>query len=164
MYTRLSKVVLVWAVAFFALLVVFNNVTDYESNYTFVAHVLKMDTTFPGNTGMWRAIEAPWAHHLVYGLIILIEAIIAALCCYGGFYLFKARRNPELFNRSKRFAISGLTVGILLWFTGIIAIGGEWFLMWQSQVANSQQAAFRLVMILTAILIYLVQPDDDRGA
>ncbi|SER04199.1 Predicted small integral membrane protein [Nitrosomonas sp. Nm51] len=164
MYTRLSKVALVWAVALFALLAAFSNVTDYESNFTIVAHVLKMDTAFPGNVRMWRAIEAPWAHHLVYGLIILVEAAVAVLCWLGGFCLFKSRHDPVLFNRTKKFAISGLTLGILLWFTGFITIGGEWFLMWQSQVASGQQAAFRLVMILSVILIYLVLPDEERSA
>ena len=51
MYTRYSKIAFVWAIALYALLVVFNNLTDYGSNYQFVAHVLKMDTTFPGNRG-----------------------------------------------------------------------------------------------------------------
>ena len=59
MYTRSSKILLVWAVVFFASLVVFNNLTDYGSNLTFVVHVLKMDTTFPGNRAMWRAIDSP---------------------------------------------------------------------------------------------------------
>ena len=164
MYTRLSKVALVWAVALFALLAAFSNVTDYESNYATVAHVLKMDTTFPGNAGMWRAVEASWMHHLAYGLIILIEATVALLCWLGGIYLFKSRHDPALFNQAKKIAISGLTLGILLWFTGFITIGGEWFLMWQSQVANGQQAAFRLVMILSVILIYLTFPDDENNA
>jgi predicted small integral membrane protein len=43
-----------------------------------------------------------------------------------------------------------------------MTIGGEWFLMWQSETANGQQAAFRLVMIVTVILIYLVQIDEER--
>ena len=75
MYTRASKIALVWAVAFFSTLVVFNNVTDYDSNYQFVVHVLKMDTTFPDNRGMWRALDSPFVHHAMYGLIILIEAV-----------------------------------------------------------------------------------------
>lgn len=57
MYKRSSKVLLVWTVAFFVSLVVFNNLADYGSNYGFVGHVLKMDTTFPENRAMWRAFE-----------------------------------------------------------------------------------------------------------
>ena len=59
MVTRLTKILLVWAIAFFATLVVFNNLTDHELQLPLVAHVLAMDTTFPGNSGMWRAIDSP---------------------------------------------------------------------------------------------------------
>lgn len=159
MVMRLSKLVLVWAVAFFASLAAFSNITDYNSNYTLVAHVLKMDTTFPDNNGMLRSIEASWIHHLIFCLIIFVEAIVAALCWLGGFRLFRSRHDHVRFNQEKKLAILGLTLGVLLWFTGFMTIGGEWFLMWQSQVANGQQAAFRLVVILSVILIYLIQPD-----
>lgn len=47
------------AVGLFYLLVVFNNLTDYNSNYQLVHHVLMMDSTFPGNAGMWRAMGFP---------------------------------------------------------------------------------------------------------
>jgi predicted small integral membrane protein len=58
MMLRLAKVLLVAVVAFFYTLVVFNNLTDYSSNYQFVQHVLLMDSTFPGNHGMWRAVHS----------------------------------------------------------------------------------------------------------
>jgi predicted small integral membrane protein len=57
MALRLSKSLLILSVAFFYILVVLNNTTDYNSNYQFVRHVLQMDSTFPGNHGMWRAIN-----------------------------------------------------------------------------------------------------------
>lgn len=79
MYIRLSKVCLVFAVAFFASLVVFNNLTDYGSNYTFVYHVLKMDTTFPNNGGMWRAIDYPYLYSLFYNVLIVIVCL-SRLC------------------------------------------------------------------------------------
>jgi len=40
------------AVALYYLVVAFNNLTDYNSNYQFVHHVLLMDSTFPGNHGL----------------------------------------------------------------------------------------------------------------
>ena len=146
---------MVLAFALYALLVAFNNLTDYNSNFTLVAHVLMMDTTFPGNQGLWRAI-----HHTVYGLIIGTEIMIAALCRLGGLRLYRSIQNPAAFNQAKGLAILGLTLGFLLWFTGFMTIGGEWFLMWQSETANGQQAAFRLVMIIAVILIYLTQADE----
>ncbi|QOJ20630.1 MAG: DUF2165 domain-containing protein [Gammaproteobacteria bacterium] len=163
MHTRLSKLVMVLAFALYASLVAFGNLTDYNSNFTLVAHVLMMDTTFPGNRGLWRAIHSPFVHHVVYGFIIGTEIVIAALCWWGGFRLYKNIKDPAAFNRAKDLAILGLTLGFLLWFTGFMTIGGEWFSMWQSEVANGQQAAFRLVMIIAVILIHLVQADEEKN-
>ncbi len=164
MYTRLSKIILVWAIALFASLAAFSNLADYNSNFEIISHVLKMDTTFPDNQGLWRAIESPLIHHIIYGLIIFVEIIVALLCWLGGYRLLKSIQNPATFNQAKKFAILGLTLGFILWFTGFMTIGGEWFLMWQSDVANGQQAAFRLVVIIGILLIYLVHPDEDRHA
>ena len=162
--TRSSKVLLVWAVAFFASLVVFNNLTDYDSNFNFVVHVLKMDTTFPGNRAMWRAIHFPSVHHAIYWLIIFVEAVIAVLCWMGGFRLFRSINDATRFNKAKGVAIIGVTLGIILWFTGFFTLGGEWFLMWQSKTWNGQEAAFRLVVILGIVLLYLIQPDGQSDA
>src|SRR5918994_6470166 len=49
MARRYAKILMVLALAAFAFLVTFNNITDYGSNFAFVQHVLSMDTTFPGN-------------------------------------------------------------------------------------------------------------------
>ncbi len=161
MYTRLSKVVLVWSVALFTSLVACNNLTDYASNFTIVQHVLTMDTTFPDNRGLWRALESPVVHHMLYGVIILTEFVIAGLCGLGGWRLYPNIKHPAAFNQAKKLAILGLTLGFILWFTGFMTIGGEWFLMWQSEVANGQQAAFRLVMIIGIVLVYLIQTDEE---
>jgi predicted small integral membrane protein len=45
--TRLVKTVMVASPALFALLVAFDDLVDYGSNYEFVRHTLSMDTTFP---------------------------------------------------------------------------------------------------------------------
>ena len=164
MFTRYSKISIVWAIALNASLVAFNNLTDYDSNYWFVVHVLKMDTTFPDNQGMWRAINASSLHHLLYWVIILVEIMIAVLCWWGGARLFRAKHDALKFNQAKGIAIAGLTLGIVLWFTGFITVGGEWFLMWQSDVWNGSQAAFRLIVVLGITLLYLVRPDTAQDA
>lgn len=164
MYTRYSKIILVWAIALFATLVVFNNVTDYGSNYAFVFHVLKMDTTFPGNNGMWRSIDSPVLYHTAYIFIILLETVVAMLCWAGGFRLLKAVNDVNNFNKSKGTAILGLMVGIILWFTVFITIAGEWFLMWQSKIWNGQDPAFRLTVIIGMVLFHLCMTDNEKNA
>jgi predicted small integral membrane protein len=110
---RCSKILLVASVALFTTLVVFNNITDYGSNYAFVEHVLRMDTTFPNNKGMWRAITSPTLHHAAYMLIILVEGITALFCWAGAIKLLGALRKGVIeFNRAKNVAIAGLTLDV----------------------------------------------------
>jgi len=147
-------------VALFSSLVVFNNVTDYNSNFQFVRHVLEMDTTFDGNRGLWRAIHAPWLHHLAYLAIIAAETAVAGLAWLAAARLWAVRRDAARFNRSKGPAIAALTLGVGLWFAGFIAVGGEWFLMWQSEVWNGQQAAFRIAAVFLLILLFVARPEE----
>lgn len=162
MAAKLSKVSLIWAIALFASLAAVGNISDYESNFKFVSHTLKMDTTYPDNKEMWRAIDNPIVHHLAYGFIILTELVIAILCWLGGYRLARTIKKHGDFNKAKGMATLGLTLGFLLWFTGFMTIGGEWFLMWQSEVANAQQSAFRLVLIIGVTLVYLALPDGEN--
>src|SRR5215470_18834442 len=59
MILRTAKLLLVCALAFYYTLVVLDNIIDYDSNFQFVRHVLMMDSTFPGNHLIWRAINSP---------------------------------------------------------------------------------------------------------
>ena len=68
---RLVKTAMVASTALFALLVAYNNLADYNSNYEFVRHTLSMDTTFPDNALKGRAITSPILWMLAYWSIIL---------------------------------------------------------------------------------------------
>lgn len=165
MLPRLSKIALVASVALFLAIVVFNNLTDYSSNFEFVRHVLNMSTTFPGNQGMWRAIEAPAMHHAFYAGIILWEFASTVVIAVGALKLWSARgASAADWQRAKSIATAGLVLNLLLWFLAFITIGGEWFLMWQSAKWNGQNAAFRMFACLGLILIFLQQRDDEPAA
>ena len=108
---RLAKIALAAGVGLYLALVVFNNLTDYGSNYQFVHHVLAMDTTFPGNAGMWRAIDAPWIYHAFFASIILWEAIACGCTFAGAWRLWTLRASSAAaFNLGKRIAIAGLAI------------------------------------------------------
>ncbi len=92
MTTRYAKILLSLALAAFAVMVTFNNISDYGSNFAFVSHVLSMDTTFAGNTAMYRAITTPSLWHAAYWLIILGEGLTGALLAYGALSLWRARK------------------------------------------------------------------------
>jgi predicted small integral membrane protein len=162
MILRAAKISLVFAVALFYTLVVLNNLTDYNSNYQFVRHVLMMDSTFPGNHGMWRALNQPALHTAFYLSIIAWEFITMLLCWWGALRLVKSLRSPAAaFQQAKNIAIAALTLGLLMWLVAFLTVGGEWFLMWQSKSWNGQDEAFRMFAVLSLVLLLLLQPDPD---
>ena len=165
---RLAKIALLAAAAFALSLIVFNNLVDYSSNYGFVQHVLSMDSLFSGEAQAWRAFRDPtpadnsyWFHHAFYIAIIGWEALACALLVAGTWKLWQHRAaGAAAFNAAKGPGVLGLTVSMLLWFVAFISIGGEWFLMWQSQTWNGQDAAFRMFACLGIVLLFLNQNDE----
>ena len=159
---RLSKIALVTAAGLFCLLVGYNNIVDYGSNFMFVQHVLTMDTTFPDNAlRTSRAILDPQLHHAAYWIIIAAELAVGALCIAGALRLLAhLGASAERFNAAKSLAVLGLAGSMLFWFFGFMVVGGEWFQMWQSQIWNGQQPAFRFIGSIGLILIFLSL--DDR--
>lgn len=162
MMIRLSKIAMVLAMALFASLVSFGNITDYQTNFAFVHHVFLMDTTFPGNSMTYRAIESPFIQHAGYIFIIALETATALLCWIGGFKLWQALKGDNVaFRRAKKYAIAGLTLGFLTWQVGFMSVGGEWFGMWMSKEWNGVPDASRFFTTLLLVLIYVVMSNDD---
>jgi len=160
---RVAKMLLVFAVALFYTFVVLNNTTDYDSNYQFVRHVLMMDSTFPNNRGMWRAINSPAWHTAFYISIIGWETLTMILCWWGGISLLaKLQAPPEAFHSAKRAAIAGLACALLMWLIAFLSVGGEWFLMWQSKTWNGQDAAFRMFTVIGITLLLVALPEQQR--
>ncbi|GAB2557982.1 DUF2165 family protein [Rhodanobacter koreensis] len=162
MIVRLSKIFLLASITLWLALVAFGNITDYGSNWLFVQHVLAMDSIFPGAGIHYRAIHSAWLQHIAYLSIIAVEVLAAVLCGAGTWQMWCARSMPAAaFRRARRFAVAGLTAGLLLWLGGFMAIGGEWFGMWMSTQWNGLASAFRYVVVLLLALSYLGQHDDE---
>jgi len=164
MTLRAAKMLLVFSVAIFYTFVVLNNTTDYDSNYQFVRHVLMMDSTFPGNHGMWRAINSPALHTAFYISIIAWEALTMILCWWGGARMAAALGSAEAFGRTKNLAIAALTLSLLMWSVAFLSVGGEWFLMWQSKSWNGQDAAFRMFTVNGIVLLLVALKDEEEHA
>lgn len=155
---RFVKALAVAGIALMAFLIAFDNITDYYSNYSFVAHVLKMDTTFPGSNIHYRSISNDFIFHASYIFIIAMESLMAFCCIKGSWLLFKnLKSEAAIFNASKNWAIAGITIGIIIWFLGFEVIGGEWFAMWQSITWNGLGAAERVLgfLMITLVLLHL---------
>lgn len=162
MIIRLSKILLVAAVAFYCTLVAFGNITDYWSNFPAVERALMMKEIFPSSTISYRAISSPILIHLAFIVIITMETLTALLCVLGAWNLFKARKKDAVvFNQAKNGAIIGLTLGFLTWQVLFMSIGGEWFGLWMSSLLNGAiSTAFHIFMVMISVLIYVVIKDE----
>jgi predicted small integral membrane protein len=140
--------VLTGILALYIALVAVGNITDFGTNQQFVRHVLAMDTTFKDHDLMWRAVTSTGVQDAAYVLIIVWETVAALLLIWGT-YLW-ARRGQEL---ARRVSTYGLLMLLLLFGAGFIAIGGEWFAMWQSKAWNGLDAATRVFLLSSVALI-----------
>ena len=92
MLSRLGKTLLTSTLALYFLLVAFNNIIDYDTNFKFVEHVLRMDSIPADAHVQWRAIRSPQLHHVAYWTIILWELLTGCICGLGAKRLLSALR------------------------------------------------------------------------
>ncbi|WP_317443904.1 DUF2165 domain-containing protein [Streptomyces collinus] len=155
----LAAGVLTGILGLYIALVALGNITDFGTNQQFVRHVLAMDTTFKDDDLMWRAVTSTALEDTAYVAIIVWETV-AALVLVWGTWLW-ARRD---FARARRFSTYGLLMLVLLFGAGFIAIGGEWFAMWQSKTWNGLDAATRVFLLSGVALIVNQLPGSGRDA
>ncbi|MEU6366261.1 DUF2165 domain-containing protein [Streptomyces sp. NPDC046931] len=142
-----AATLLVGTVALYIALVAFGNITDFGTNQQFVRHVLAMDTTFKDDDLMWRAITSQAVQDSAYVAIIVWETL-AALVLIAATWLW-TRRHP----RARQLSTVGLSMLLLLFGAGFVAIGGEWFAMWQSKSWNGLDAATRVIVLTGVVLL-----------
>lgn len=157
--------------ALYILLVAIGNITDFDTNFEFVKHVLSMDTTnFGGQPGegldpdvTWRAIGSPLVYTVAYVLLIAWESVAAVVLVVATVRWFGALRSGD-FTRVRRLSTVGLLMIVILFMGGFITIGGEWFQMWRSTAWNGLDPAFRnsVLALFGLVLIHLPSLDWDR--
>ncbi|MFI6935476.1 DUF2165 domain-containing protein [Streptomyces sp. NPDC050287] len=154
----LGATLLTATVALYMALVAFGNITDFGTNQQFVRHVLAMDTTFKDDDLMWRAVTSKGLQDAAYIAIIVWETLAALVLVYGTWLW--ARRDQD---RARRFSTYGLVMVMLLFGAGFIAIGGEWFSMWQSKDWNGLDAATRAFLFSGVVLLVINLPFGQPG-
>lgn len=155
--------VLVGCNALYISLVAFGNITDYDTNYAFVQHVLSMDTTNFGadpGTGldpdiMWRAITDPVLWNVGYIGIIVWESLAGIILIAALVLWIRAFARHGNYETAKAISTIGLLMIVVLFFAGFIDIGGEWFSMWRSDSWNGEETAFRNCMLAAVTLVLI---------
>lgn len=145
----------------FLLLVGLTNVVDYPTNLAFVRQVSRMEGLFSGEALRWRRIEAPWAHHLLYVVIIAWELGCGILSWYGAWRMWRVRgTDADTFRRASKASTYAYGGAVLLWFGGFATVAGEWFLMWRGAAADTQGTAFHLASVFLLLLVFHASGND----
>ncbi|WP_328382599.1 DUF2165 domain-containing protein [Streptomyces sp. NBC_00400] len=153
----LAAAVLTGTVALYITLVAFGNITDFGTNRDFVRHVLAMDTTFKDPDLMWRALTSQAVQDTAYLAIISWETVTAVvLLAATALWFIGARRGSIA--RARQLSTVGLLMMVLLFGVGFLAIGGEWFSMWQSKQWNGLEAATRNLTVAGIALVVVHLP------
>ncbi|MEW2219481.1 DUF2165 domain-containing protein [Streptomyces sp. NPDC006990] len=155
-----AAAVLTGVVALYIALVAFGNVTDFDTNREFVRHVLAMDTTFRDGDVMWRAVTSrAWQDAAYVAIIVWESAAALVLIAATGLWLRRGDRH-----RARSLSTAGLLMLLVLFGAGFIALGGEWFAMWQSEKWNGLDAATRVVLLSGLTLLTVHTAPDRPGA
>lgn len=146
-------------------LVTAGNITDFGTNQTFVRHVLAMDTTFQSPNMMWRAITSPGLADAFYIAIIAWELLTALVLIAGFIACVRNHIAGHPLSTAHQLSNLGWVMQLTLFGVGFIAIGGEWFQMWQSSKWNGLSAALQNLIIASfgLALTHLVTKDSKRA-
>lgn len=165
MKLRLMKIIIAFALAFYMTLVIFNNMTDPDTNYKFVRAVFSMSDLSSGEDNRWRSLNIPILNWVGFIIILTIELTSTVLLWKGAVAMLKARKSStDTFNKARVTVATGIFAGLFLWFTVFLTVGGEWFLMWQSEKFNAQQTAFSLTIVFLLFLIFMHQRDSESSS
>ena len=93
--------------------------------------------------------------------VLLLEFICAGLIAFGALKMWQARNGPaDEFADSKKQALNGLGVAVLIWFLMFGTLGGAAFQMWQTEIGGSSfNGAFQLTVY--ALLLFGIISTED---
>jgi predicted small integral membrane protein len=141
-------------------LVAFGNITDFDTNQSFVQGVFDMETTFNDDDVMWRAIENDTLANIAYVGIIVWETLAAIVLWWGVVRLIQGFRDGD-WHGARSTAGLGLVMMMILFAFGFITVGGEWFSMWQSSTFNGLDPALQNFIMAGVTMILLHLPSRD---
>lgn len=153
------KVFLVFSIGVFFLLTSYGNFVDFQTNFIYIKHIISMDTTFQRPQLISRAITDTNKQLIIYQLIIAFQGITAFCCLLSSLLLARSVFHKASLKRTKLIATVSLFLGFCYFFLGFIIMGGEWFCMWQSHVANSQVMASLFSILILMIILFLNQEE-----
>lgn len=162
MAIRYFKIILVVFVGLQGWLYLAGNIANWDSGLAVIAYVLGQEGHEYYATHIFPSLTNPVVHVLAFLIILTGEFLVGALSLKGALDLWKARgADAATFNDSKKSAIMGCAMAMVVWFGGFMVIGGALFQMWQTEIGDgSFDGSFAFAVTAGLILLFVDRPDS----
>jgi predicted small integral membrane protein len=158
---RLIKILLASFVALFCVFYALQNIVNLQAGHGFVAYVSGMadHAAYPAHFGPPVTVSAlTWAMYLI---IIALELLAGIFAAKGAWEMFSARTaTAEAFDTSKRFALAGCGIAILVWFGLFGALAGAYFQAWQTEAGLNAVRDAGMFSIQHGIVLLIIAMKD----
>ena len=159
---RYLKIVLVVLVGLQGLFYFISNAVNFEYAQGAVGAVLSQADSPAYPNLIIPAIESPALVMLALLVIMAGELLVGLVSFKGAFDMYRSAGAPaEQFNASKKWAILGCGIALIVWFGFFQVFGAALLQMWQSQVGiGSFEGAFMYHGASALVLLFLNQKDE----
>jgi predicted small integral membrane protein len=155
-FFRLITLLLIIGIALTGFLAALTNLSEPQSNFAFIKHIMSMDTTYQTKGCMWRAVNNPILQRTAFSFIIILEILVAIFGIIGSYQLTSNLLAIEpAWETAKFFCYLSLFVALFIWFFIFQVIGAEWFSSWQSEHWNGIRDSMRINLIAIAGVLFL---------
>jgi predicted small integral membrane protein len=159
---RLVKILLAVFVALFCVFYAVQNIVNLQAGHGFVAYVASMSghEAYPAHFG--PPVTVPAVTWLMFTIIIALELSAGFLAARGAWDMFTARSaSADSFQATKRYALLGCGVAILVWFGLFGALAGAYFQAWQTEAGVNAVRDAALFSIQHGIVLLVLANKDD---
>lgn len=159
---RLIKIILFALPTIQFLMIGINNAINFGGVLGEVTYVLGMSGASAMPDMLWRATESPFFIYAGSLAIVTAELLMAALFSLAVYQMWNARAGDKAsFNAAKRYGIWACTLGVILFYGGFLLGAGVWFFLWVTPAAGALETAFRYAVLLTLIMIFVSETQQD---
>ena len=161
MSVRHIKILLVVCVSLLCLVYATQNVVNINEAFAAIAYVMGMQDHVVYPSSFVPSVQSPLLVWVALTVVVVLEYTAGVLAVKGAYDMWVVRRGDAAgFDASKRFALLGAGVGMLVWLGLFGVVGGAMFQMWQTTVgAGSLTGAFQYFGSLALVALFVAVPE-----
>lgn len=161
MSVRHIKILLVVCISLLCLVYATQNVVNIDEAHAAIGYVMGMQDHVVYPSSFVPPVQSPLLVWIALAVVVVLEYTAGVLAAKGAYDMWAARRGDAArFDASKRFALLGAGVGMLVWLGLFGVVGGAMFQMWQTTVGSgSLTGAFQYFGSMVLVALFVVAPE-----